>query len=81
MLTMQFEGFRQPDDLMRFWQNFLHPSINKSTWSQDEIAKLAEVAEQHMYCHWDKIAESLGVSVNKEAVCLVLSVMHLILDN
>ncbi|KAK3538930.1 hypothetical protein QTP86_023476 [Hemibagrus guttatus] len=60
--NVDFEGFRQPDDLMRFWQNFLHPSINKSTWSQDEIAKLAEVAEQHMYCHWDKIAESLGTN-------------------
>lgn len=65
---MQFEGLRQPDDLMRFWQNYLHPSINKSTWSQDEIAKLAEVAERYMCCHWDQIAESLGVSVAKEIV-------------
>lgn len=65
---MQFEGIRQPDDLMRFWQNYLHPSIDKSTWNQDEIAKLAEVAQEHMYRHWEQIAESLGVSVTKEAV-------------
>lgn len=64
----QFEGYRQPDDLMRFWQNYLHPSINKSTWDQDEIAQLAEVAEKYKWCHWDKIAEALGVSVTKE-VC------------
>ncbi|TSM86001.1 snRNA-activating protein complex subunit 4 [Bagarius yarrelli] len=57
-----FECFRQPDDLMRFWQNYLHPSINKSTWSQDEIGKLADVAEQHMNCHWEQIAESLGTN-------------------
>ncbi|KAK2845729.1 hypothetical protein Q7C36_010583 [Tachysurus vachellii] len=60
--NVDFEGFRQPDDLMRFWQNFLHPSINKSTWSKDEIAKLAEVAEQHMYCNWEKISELLGTN-------------------
>ncbi|KAI5613241.1 caspase recruitment domain-containing protein 9 isoform X6 [Silurus asotus] len=59
-LTGLFEGLRQPDDLMRFWQNYLHPSINKSTWSQDEIAKLADAAEEHKYCHWEQIAESLG---------------------
>ncbi|XP_053337482.1 snRNA-activating protein complex subunit 4 [Clarias gariepinus] len=60
--NIDFEGFRQPDDLMRFWQNYLHPSINKSTWNQEEIAKLAEVAEKHNYCHWDQIAESLGTN-------------------
>lgn len=65
---MQFEGLRQPDDLMRFWQNYLHPSINKSTWSQDEIAKLVEVSEKYKWSHWDQIAESLGVSVAKEVV-------------
>lgn len=76
---MQFEGFRQPDDLMRFWQNYLHPSINKSTWNQEEIAKLAEVAEKHNYCHWDQIAESLGVSVTTDAVmfCVVSNALRI----
>ncbi|MCJ8746831.1 hypothetical protein PDJAM_G00146260 [Pangasius djambal] len=60
--NIDFEGLRQPDDLMRFWQNYLHPSINKSTWSQDEIAKLADVVEKYMCCHWDQIAESLGTN-------------------
>lgn len=65
---VQFEGLRQPEDLMRFWQNYLHPSINKSTWQQDEISKLEEVADKYKQCHWDKIAEALGVSVTKEVV-------------
>ncbi|KAF4074534.1 hypothetical protein AMELA_G00240340 [Ameiurus melas] len=58
--NIDFEGIRQPDDLMRFWQNYLHPTINKSTWNQDEIAKLAEIAQEHMYRDWEQIAESLG---------------------
>lgn len=67
-IMLQFEGLRQPDDLMRFWQNYLHPSINKSTWDQDEIAKLADISEKNKCCHWEQIAESLGVSVAMEVV-------------
>uniref|UniRef100_A0A8B9J528 Small nuclear RNA activating complex, polypeptide 4 n=1 Tax=Astyanax mexicanus TaxID=7994 RepID=A0A8B9J528_ASTMX len=57
-----FEGLRQPNDLMRFWQNYLHPSINKSTWKQDEIEKLSEIAEEYDFCHWDQITEALGTN-------------------
>ncbi|KAL6465396.1 hypothetical protein MHYP_G00255290 [Metynnis hypsauchen] len=57
-----FEGLRQPEDLERFWQNYLHPSINKSTWKQDEIEKLSAVAEQFKFCYWDQIAEALGTN-------------------
>lgn len=57
-----FEGLRQPNDLMRFWQNFLHPSINKSTWKHDEIEKLSEITEEYDCCHWDLIAEALGTN-------------------
>ncbi|XP_072521117.1 snRNA-activating protein complex subunit 4 isoform X2 [Salminus brasiliensis] len=57
-----FEGLRQPDDLMRFWQNYLHPSINKSTWKEEEIENLAAIAEKYNCCHWDQIAEALGTN-------------------
>ncbi|KAL7836717.1 hypothetical protein AOLI_G00280010 [Acnodon oligacanthus] len=57
-----FEGLRQPEDLERFWQNYLHPSINKSTWKQDEIGKLSAVAQQFNFRHWDQIAEALGTN-------------------
>ncbi|XP_056314465.1 snRNA-activating protein complex subunit 4 [Danio aesculapii] len=60
--NIDFEGLRQADDLKRFWQNFLHPSINKSVWKQDEINKLKAVAEEFKMCHWDKIAEALGTN-------------------
>ncbi|XP_017546592.2 snRNA-activating protein complex subunit 4 [Pygocentrus nattereri] len=60
--NIDFEGLRQPEDLERFWQNYLHPSINKSTWKQDEIEKLSAVAEQFKFCHWDQIAEALGTN-------------------
>ncbi|XP_077087790.1 snRNA-activating protein complex subunit 4 isoform X2 [Siphateles boraxobius] len=60
--NIDFEGLRQADDLKRFWQNFLHPSINKSVWKQDEIDKLKGIAEEFNCCHWDKIAEALGTN-------------------
>ncbi|XDV20241.1 hypothetical protein PO909_025598 [Leuciscus waleckii] len=60
--NIDFEGLRQADDLKSFWQNFLHPSINKSVWKQDEIDKLKGIVEQFNCCHWDKIAEALGTN-------------------
>ncbi|KAK1792189.1 hypothetical protein P4O66_012146 [Electrophorus voltai] len=58
--NIDFEGHRHPEDLMRFWQNYLHPSINKSSWNQDEIEKLSSTVVQYKYCHWDQISEALG---------------------
>lgn len=51
--------------MKRFWQNYLHPSINKSVWKQDEIDKLKGIVEEYNCCHWDKIAEALGVRIEK----------------
>ncbi|KAK7165013.1 hypothetical protein R3I94_003408 [Phoxinus phoxinus] len=60
--NIDFEGLRQADDLKRFWQNFLHPFINKSVWKQDEIDKLKGIVEEFNCCHWDKIAKALGTN-------------------
>ncbi|XP_056093844.1 snRNA-activating protein complex subunit 4 [Rhinichthys klamathensis goyatoka] len=60
--NIDFEGLRRADDLKRFWQNFLHPSINKSVWKQDEIDQLKGIVEEFNCCHWDKIAEALGTN-------------------
>ncbi|XP_051547384.1 snRNA-activating protein complex subunit 4-like isoform X1 [Myxocyprinus asiaticus] len=60
--NIDFEGLRQAEDLKRFWQNYLHPSINKSVWKKDEIDKLSKVAQEYKCCHWDKIAEALGTN-------------------
>ncbi|XP_073697293.1 snRNA-activating protein complex subunit 4 [Garra rufa] len=60
--NIDFEGLRQAEDLKRFWQNYLHPTINKSVWKQDEIDKLKGIVEEYNCCHWDKIAEALGTN-------------------
>ncbi|KAG7269006.1 hypothetical protein CRUP_033498, partial [Coryphaenoides rupestris] len=41
-----FEGTREAEDLCRFWQNFLHPSVNKSSWTPDEIEHLKKLTYQ-----------------------------------
>lgn len=48
--------------MRRFWENYLHLSINKSCWKEEEIEKLRGIVEQHQSCNWDQIAEDLGVS-------------------
>nr|XP_055045846.1 snRNA-activating protein complex subunit 4-like isoform X2 [Misgurnus anguillicaudatus] len=58
--NIDFEGLRNADDLKRFWQNYLHPSINKTVWKQEEIDKLREIVQEYNCCHWDEIAEALG---------------------
>ncbi|CAF89479.1 unnamed protein product, partial [Tetraodon nigroviridis] len=56
----QFEGTRDADDLRCFWQNFLHPSINKSGWSQEEVHTLKQLSRKYQERQWESIAEELG---------------------
>uniref|UniRef100_A0A8P4G0V4 Small nuclear RNA activating complex, polypeptide 4 n=1 Tax=Dicentrarchus labrax TaxID=13489 RepID=A0A8P4G0V4_DICLA len=56
----QFEGTREAEDIRCFWQNFLHPSINKSRWSQEEVQQLKEISRRHGERHWETIAAELG---------------------
>nr|XP_046242391.1 snRNA-activating protein complex subunit 4 isoform X2 [Scatophagus argus]XP_046242392.1 snRNA-activating protein complex subunit 4 isoform X2 [Scatophagus argus] len=58
--NIDFEGTRDADDIRSFWQNFLHPSINKTRWSQEEVEKLKEVSRRHGERHWETIAAELG---------------------
>uniref|UniRef100_A0A4W6FJS6 Small nuclear RNA activating complex, polypeptide 4 n=1 Tax=Lates calcarifer TaxID=8187 RepID=A0A4W6FJS6_LATCA len=58
--NIDFEGTREAEDIRCFWQNFLHPSINKSRWSQEEVQQLREVSQRHKERHWETIAEELG---------------------
>ncbi|XP_061527187.1 snRNA-activating protein complex subunit 4 isoform X1 [Phycodurus eques] len=57
--NIDFEGLRQADDLRLFWQNFLHPSINKNRWSAEEVQKLKEVSARNQETNWDLIAKEL----------------------
>nr|XP_019964463.1 PREDICTED: snRNA-activating protein complex subunit 4 isoform X2 [Paralichthys olivaceus] len=58
--NIDFEGTREADDIRCFWQNFLHPSIRKIGWSQEEVEQLRDISKRHRERHWKKIAEELG---------------------
>uniref|UniRef100_A0A8C4Z1S9 snRNA-activating protein complex subunit 4 n=1 Tax=Gadus morhua TaxID=8049 RepID=A0A8C4Z1S9_GADMO len=58
--NIDFEGTREADDLRQFWQNFLHPSVNKSTWTPQELERLDELVKEHKERDWEGIAEELG---------------------
>ncbi|XP_034451286.1 snRNA-activating protein complex subunit 4-like [Hippoglossus hippoglossus] len=58
--NIDFEGTREADDIQCFWQNFLHPSIRKVGWSQEEVEQLRDISRRHRERHWKKIAEELG---------------------
>ncbi|XP_057214635.1 snRNA-activating protein complex subunit 4 isoform X2 [Triplophysa rosa] len=60
--NIDFEGLRHAEDLKRFWQNYLHPCINKTVWKQEEIDKLRKIVQENNCCHWNRIAEALGTN-------------------
>uniref|UniRef100_A0A3B3H871 Small nuclear RNA activating complex, polypeptide 4 n=1 Tax=Oryzias latipes TaxID=8090 RepID=A0A3B3H871_ORYLA len=59
--NIDFEGTKEPEDIRLFWQNFLHPSINKKTWSKEEVQQLKEVSARYNNRHWETIAQELGM--------------------
>ncbi|XP_040927933.2 snRNA-activating protein complex subunit 4 isoform X2 [Betta splendens] len=60
--NIDFEGTRDADDIRRFWQNFLHPSVNKTRWSQQEVQQLKVISRRHGERHWETIAQELGTA-------------------
>ncbi|XP_031590769.1 snRNA-activating protein complex subunit 4 [Oreochromis aureus] len=58
--NIDFEETRDAGDIRCFWQNFLHPSINKTRWSQEEVQQLKEISRKHKERHWEIIAQELG---------------------
>ena len=63
-----FSNQRDPDDCKLHWQNFLHPSVNKDTWSTDESKLLLKTVELHqvklmcILCPGSEIGPFLSVS-------------------
>ncbi|KAL2079630.1 hypothetical protein ACEWY4_025374 [Coilia grayii] len=57
--NIDFEGKRDAEDIKQFWQNYLHPSINKSPWKPEEIEKLKGIVMQHQGYDWEKIADKM----------------------
>ncbi|KAK5616189.1 hypothetical protein CRENBAI_015964 [Crenichthys baileyi] len=58
--NIDFEGTKDAEDIRLFWQNFLHPSINKTPWSNEEVQQLNEICRRNQERHWEGIAEDLG---------------------
>ncbi|MEQ2226135.1 hypothetical protein ILYODFUR_024477, partial [Ilyodon furcidens] len=58
--NIDFEGTKDAEDIRLFWQNFLHPSINKTPWSNEEVQQLNEICRRNEERHWERIAEELG---------------------
>lgn len=48
------------DDCELYWNNFLHPKINKNAWSKEEDRRLEELVKEHGMHDWDRVAEELG---------------------
>ncbi|XP_037095942.1 snRNA-activating protein complex subunit 4 isoform X1 [Syngnathus acus] len=57
---IDFEGLRETDDIRLFWQNVLHPAVNKTRWSADELQQLKEVSSRYKETNWHLIAQELG---------------------
>ncbi|KAJ3603941.1 hypothetical protein NHX12_028682, partial [Muraenolepis orangiensis] len=58
--NIDFEGTREAGDLRCFWRTFLHPSVNKSSWTPKEIEHLKKLSEEHGERDWESVAEKLG---------------------
>ncbi|XP_020345109.1 snRNA-activating protein complex subunit 4 [Oncorhynchus kisutch] len=60
--NIDFEGIREAEHIKSFWQNYLHPSINKASWKENEIEMLKKVALKQGHHNWDLIADKLGTN-------------------
>ena len=50
------------DDCELYWNNFLHPAINKSEWTKEEDQRLESLVLLYGLHDWDKIALELGTN-------------------
>ncbi|XP_067868168.1 snRNA-activating protein complex subunit 4 isoform X2 [Heterodontus francisci] len=57
--NIDFDGSRKAEDIKNLWQNSEHPSISKAQWSNEEMEKLIEFAEQNGCVDWEWIASKL----------------------
>ena len=48
------------DDCELYWNNFLHPDVNKTDWTKEDDRRLEELVKKHGMHDWDRVAEELG---------------------
>lgn len=51
------------------WHLYLHPSINKSSWSKEEDDRLKTIALKYNLQNWNAIASELGTKRSELMVC------------
>ncbi|XP_011562635.3 snRNA-activating protein complex subunit 4 [Plutella xylostella] len=60
LISANIGGRHTPQEYKALWKLFLHPSINKSSWSKTEHLKLKKIAAAHNLQSWDAIAKELN---------------------
>ncbi|XP_076297567.1 proximal sequence element A Pbp95 [Lasioglossum baleicum] len=60
--SVHFENVHSPLDCRVMWNVFLHPRINKNSWTKSEDVKLKEITRRCKYQNWDRIAEELNTN-------------------
>lgn len=61
---------RTPDQCERMWRNFVHSSINKRKWTEEEDNELRKIAEKYECRDWEQIARELTLSKRTAIQCL-----------
>lgn len=60
MIAAKLNRRHKAQEYQALWKLFLHPSINKSTWSRTEHVALQNIAHSNHLQDWDKIAKELN---------------------
>lgn len=48
------------DDCELYWNNFLHPNVNKNDWTKEEDNQLESLVKKYGMHDWDKVSQMLG---------------------
>ncbi|XP_045780416.1 snRNA-activating protein complex subunit 4-like isoform X2 [Maniola jurtina] len=59
-IANQMNSRHTANEYRALWKLFLHPSINKNTWSKSEHVSLQKIASEKELQDWDAIAQELG---------------------
>ncbi|KAL1517382.1 hypothetical protein ABEB36_001151 [Hypothenemus hampei] len=57
------------EDCQIYWNNYLHPDINKNPWTKEECEKLEVLLAMYNYHNWIQIALELGTNRTGLIVC------------
>lgn len=70
MIGVYLSGRHSAKECRSFWNLYLHPSINKSNWTQEENEKIHQLVQKYKTQNWDAIAAELGTSRTGFQTCI-----------